>query len=44
MNYHTTWTGAYEFKTEIKTLLESFRDYVESVLKKIEETDKMIGE
>lgn len=45
MNYGTTtWTGTYEFKSEIKVLLESCRGYIESVLKKIEETESFIEE
>lgn len=43
MNHSTMWTGSYEFKSEIKELLEAFRNEVEAILKKIEETDKAIG-
>lgn len=35
------WPGAYSFKSEIKVLLESFQEQITTVLKKIEEADKL---
>ncbi len=40
MQYYSVWPGAYNFKTEIKTLLSVFKDYVETVLKKIEDAER----
>ena len=42
MNYYTMWTGAYEFKTEIRQILESFKAQIEFILNKINETDRKI--
>lgn len=42
MNYYTMWTGSYEFKSEIKEILQAFKAQVEFILNKIEETDKKI--
>ncbi len=43
MQYYTAWPSAYSFKSEIKLFLESFKEYVEVVLEKIEETDKIVS-
>ncbi len=40
MQYYSTWPGAYSFQSEIKTLLSTFKDYVEVVLQKIEDAEK----
>ena len=40
MQYYSAWPGAYDFKSEIKTLLGAFKEYVETVLKKIEDAEK----
>lgn len=40
MQYYSVWPGAYSFKPDIKLFLESFKSYVETVLKKIEEAEK----
>jgi hypothetical protein len=42
MQYYSVWPGAYSFKSELKSLLESFKDYIETVLRKIEETEKKL--
>lgn len=42
MQYYSVWPGAYSFKSEIKLFLESFKEYIETVLKKIEETEKQL--
>jgi len=36
------WTGAYEFKSELKDLLKAFKEQLEFILNKIEETDKKL--
>lgn len=43
MNYYTMWSGAYEFKSDLKQILESFKTQIEFILNKINETDKNIG-
>jgi hypothetical protein len=37
------WSGAYEFKSDLKQILESFKTQIEFILNKINETDKNIG-
>ena len=36
MNFHSTWTGTYSFVFELRALLEAFKAYIDTVLKKIE--------
>ena len=43
MNYYTMWSGAYEFKSDLKQILESFKAHIDFILNKINETDKKIG-
>lgn len=43
-NYYTMWAGAYEFKSELKEILKAFKEQVEFILKKIEETDRKLGD
>jgi hypothetical protein len=43
MNYYTVWAGAYEFKSDLKQILESFKSQIEFILNKINETDKKLG-
>lgn len=42
--YNTMWTGTYEFKSELKTLLKAFEEYVQSIIVKIEDAEKLIDE
>ncbi len=41
MYNYSVWPGTYSFKGEIKLFLEAFKSYVETVLKKIEEAEKL---
>ncbi len=40
MQFYSVWPGAYSFKSEIKALLSAFKEYVETVLKKIEDAER----
>ena len=40
MQQYTFWTGAYEFKSELKTILESVKTQIEFIINKINEADK----
>ena len=42
MNLHSTWTGTYSFVFELKTLLESFKEFIDTVLRKIEYVEARI--
>ena len=44
MNNYTMWVGAYEFKTELKEILESFKAQIEFIITKINETDRKLGD
>ncbi len=41
--YYSVWPGAYSFKNEIKLFTEWFQKQIESILQKIEETEKKLG-
>jgi len=43
MQYYTPWAGAYEFKSELKEILQSWKKQIEFIINKINETDKKIG-
>lgn len=43
MNGYIMWPGAYSFKDEIGMFLEYFREQIEEVMKKIEETEDAIS-
>jgi hypothetical protein len=43
MNHYSMWTGSYEFKSDLKQILLSFKNQIEFILNKINETDKKIG-
>lgn len=43
MQNYSVLPGAYSFKGEIKDLLETFKTYIETILKKIEDTDNVIS-
>jgi len=43
MHHYTLWPGAYEFKTELRQILMSFKNQIEFIINKINETDKKIG-
>jgi len=42
MHYYSPWAGAYEFKTEIKEILQMFKGQIEFLINKINETDHKI--
>ncbi|MBO6087127.1 hypothetical protein J6P92_02125 [bacterium] len=44
MYNYSVWPGAYSFKEEIGLFLEYFREQIEEVMKKIEETEDAINE
>ncbi len=43
MYYNSVWPGAYSFKSEIKLFIDWFRNQLEVISKKIEETEKKLG-
>lgn len=43
MHYYTPWAGAYEFKSELKAILQSIKSQIEFLINKINETDRKIG-
>lgn len=43
MQQYSVWPGAYSFQPEIKVLLESCKEYIETVLIKIEEAEKKLA-
>ena len=43
MNLHSTWTGTYSFVFELKALLNAFRAYIDTVLKKIDAVEEKIA-
>lgn len=43
MYYNSVWPGAYSFKSEIKLFTEWFKNQLEIILNKIEETEKRLG-
>lgn len=43
MYYNSVWPGAYSFKNEIKFFTEWFKEQLETILKKIEETESKLG-
>ena len=42
MNY-LIWPGAYSFKQEIKLFIEWFKDQIDTILYKINETERKLG-
>ena len=44
MQNYTVWPGTYSFKEEIGLFLEYFREQIEEVMKKIEETEDAIAQ
>ena len=42
MNLYSTWTGTYSFVFELKTLLKAFKEFLDTVLKKIEYVEARI--
>ena len=43
MYYNSIWPGAYSFKQEIKLFIEWFKDQIDIILYKIEETERKLG-
>ncbi len=41
--YNSVWPGAYSFKSEIKLFTQWFKNQLEIILNKIEETEKKLG-
>lgn len=44
MYLYTLWPGAYSFKEEIGLFLEYFKEQINEVMKKIEETEDAISQ
>ena len=44
MYYNSVWPGAYDFKSEIKLFIDWFKGQLEVISKKIEETEKKLGQ
>ena len=42
MNLHSTWPGTYSFVFELKALLNAFKEYIDTVLKKIDAVEAKI--
>lgn len=43
MYYNSVWPGAYSFKSEIKLFTEWFKNQLETILQKLEETEQKLG-
>lgn len=43
MQHYTFWTGAYEFKSELREILQSIKNQIDFIINKINETDRKIG-
>lgn len=43
MQNYTSWTGTYEFKSELKQLLLYVKEQIDLLIEKVNETDKKIG-
>ena len=43
MYRYSFWPGAYSFKSEIKLFTQWFKNQLEIILNKIEETEKKLG-
>lgn len=43
MNLHSTWPGTYSFVFELKALLNAFREYIDTILKKIDMVEEKIA-
>ncbi len=43
MYYNSVWPGAYSFKNEIKLFINWFRNQLEIIQNKIEETEKKLA-
>ncbi len=39
---HSTWIGTYSFVFELKDLLKAFREYIDTILRKIEYVEAKI--
>lgn len=40
---YTLWPGAYSFKEELSLFLEYFKEQVDEVMKKIEQTEDLVA-
>jgi len=40
MHQYTLWTGAYEFKSQLRPILESVKQQIDFIINKINEADK----
>ncbi len=43
MYYYSVWPGAYSFKNEIKLFTAWFKNQMDIIIKKIEETESKLG-
>ena len=43
MNLHSTWPGTYSFVFELRAILNAFRAYIDTVLKKIDAVEEKIA-
>ena len=43
MYYNSIWPGAYSFKNEIKMFIQWFKTQIDTILKKIEETESKLA-
>ena len=43
MYYNPVWPGAYNFKNEIKMFIRMFKEQLDIILRKIEETEHKLG-
>lgn len=43
MYYYNIWPGAYSFKSEIKLFINWFKNQLEIINNRIEETEKKLG-
>lgn len=43
MYYNSVWPGAYSFKSEIKLFIDWFKNQLEIISNKIEETEKKLA-
>ena len=43
MYYNSVWPGAYSFKGEIKLFINWFKNQIDTILRKIEETEQKLA-
>lgn len=43
MYYNSIWPGAYSFKSEIKLFITWFKNQIDIILKKIDETEQKLA-